>query len=235
MVAPLLEVKKMRVTVTTVLSSFVFLALLALVSAFAAKKSGPKGGSAASTIKGFGKTPLTLAETLATFKSRAPESADGLPCPCGISGKVYGECCAPYHKGKAKPQSPLAVLLSRYSAFCWRKVGYVIESTHPRCRDYQDDKIAWARDLHSRGMFDSFDFVGLTVLGEEEIVENQGYVEFQVQLRANRRTNSLIEGQVTSIQERSLFMRDESAGSWSYVSGDVRSTVDGIDDIILNT
>lgn len=221
--------------ITVKVFTWVVLAFLASASAFAAKKSGKNGGSA-STNKGFGKAPLTLEETLATFKTRVPEPAEEQPCPCGVSGKTYGNCCSPYHLRQAKPQSPLAVLQSRYSAFCWRNIGYVIESTHPSCRDYQEDKIAWAKDLDKRGMFDSFEFVGLTILGDEEISidDNVGFVEFQVQMRANKRTSSQIEGQVTTIQERSKFIRDETSGDWSYANGDVRSTVKGVEDVVLN-
>lgn len=213
----------------------IVLALLATASAFAARKSGSKKGGTASTKKGFGVAPSTFEEVLANFKTRLPESADDQPCPCGILGKLYGDCCSPYHQGRAKPTSPLAVLQSRYSAFFWRNIGYIIESTHPSCRDYRDDKVAWAKDLDKKGMFDSFEFVGLTILGDEVITsDDEGYVEFQVRMRANRRTSSHLEGQVTTIQERSKFIKNESNGVWSYATGDVRSTVQGVEDVVLN-
>jgi SEC-C motif domain protein len=213
----------------------VTMAVLTTASALAAKKANKISGSA-STVKGFGKAPLTFAETLATFRTRVPDSAEEQSCPCGLYGKSYGECCSLYHKGKLTPQSPLAVLQSRYSAFCWRMIGYVIESTHPTCRDYQEDKIAWAKDLDKRSMFDSFDFVGLKVLnvGDVSPDDDVGFVEFQVQMRAKEQTGSRIQGQMTTIQERSTFLRDKSNGTWSYASGDVRSTVEGIDDVTLN-
>jgi SEC-C motif-containing protein len=215
----------------------VILALLATASAFATKKSGSKKSGSATTNKGFGKAPLSLDEILATFKTRLTDSADEQPCPCGISGKTYGNCCSPYHQGLARAISPTAVLQSRYSAFFWRNIGYVIESTHPSCRDYREDKVAWAKDLDKKGMFDSFEFVGLTILGDEVITgDSEGFVKFQVQLRANRRTtgSSLLEGQVTTIQERSKFIKDETTGVWSYATGDVRSTVEGVEDVVLN-
>jgi SEC-C motif domain protein len=215
-------------------SLVVVLALLVTASAFAAKKAGKKAGTASST-KGFGKAPPTLEETLPTFKTRLPESAEEKPCPCAISGKTYGDCCSPYHRGKVQPKSPIAVLQSRYSAFCWRDIGYIIASTHPSCRDYREDKVAWAKDLDKKGMFDSFEFVGLTILGDEEITgDNEGFVEFQVRMRNNRRSSSQLEDQVTTIQERSKFIKDATTGIWSYASGDIRSTVDGLEDVVLN-
>jgi len=206
------------------------------VFAFAAKKKGGKKKVTASTNRGFGKAPPTLDETLVTFKTRIPESAEGKPCPCGVSGKTYGTCCGPYLRGLTKPMSATAVLQSRYTAFCWRNIGYIMQTTHPSCRDYNADPVAFAKDLNKNGMFDSFEFIGLKILGEEEKVNNdtEAFIEFQVKLQANERTGSLLEGQVTTIQERSKFLRDEATGSWSYASGDVRSTVQGVDDVILN-
>jgi len=220
---------------------------LAFAAAAANKKNKQGGGgsskkkrAAAASNRGFGKAPPTLEETLATFKSRRPDpsSYDRVPCPCGVGNEMYGACCAPYlSDGGEKPiLSPTRVLQTRYTAFCYRDVGHIIRTTHPSCRDYQEDKIAWAKELNKNGMFDSFDFVGLTILGEEEhTTTTEAFVEFEVKLRANQRTGSLLEGQVTNVRERSRFLKDEESGSWSYASGDVRSTVEGVDDIVLNS
>lgn len=58
--------------------------------------------------------------------------------------------------------------LSRYSAFSYRIVDYVMESTHESCRDWRQDKVAWANDLDRSGMFDSFDFVKLVSLPDDD-------------------------------------------------------------------
>ena len=207
-----------------------------VVVAFAAKKSA-KMSTAASTNRGFGRPPPTLEEVLAGFKTRIPDLADEKPCPCGVvSGTTYGACCAPYLDGKSVCLTPDRVLQSRYAAFCWRDVGHIIRTTHPSCRDYQDDKIAWAQSLNKNGMFDSFDFVGLTLLGEVEYTcDTEASVEFEVTLRANRRTGTTLEGQETKIRELSVFLKDKETGAWTYARGDVRSTVDGVDDIVLNS
>jgi hypothetical protein len=60
---------------------------------------GKKTKRAAQTTKGFGAPPPTLNDVLATFKSRMPENADDIPCPCG-SGDVYANCCGPLHRGE---------------------------------------------------------------------------------------------------------------------------------------
>lgn len=214
--------------------------LFSPLDAFAAKKKGNKKARAASTNRGFGQAPPTLDEVLASFKTCKPDNAEELPCPCQIHpGKSYGECCAPYHTGLASPMTPLEVLQTRYSAFHHRNIGYVLQSTHPSCRDYMDDKIAWAKGLNKHGMFDSFEFAGLKVLGDEESVNaNEAYVEFEVTLKAKERIGSLtaaeLEDKTTTVRERSQFRRDETTGIWSYSGGDVSSTAEGVDDIVLN-
>jgi SEC-C motif domain protein len=187
--------------------------------------------------RGFGKAPPSLEETIASFKTRKPPPPhETLPCPCGqFPDRTYGECCGPYHKGIVDPMTPLDVLRTRYSAFCWRDVEYVIRTTHPTCRDFQKNKVAWAKDLDRNGMFDSYDFVGLTVLGEQELTsDNEGIIEFEVKLRANSKTSEAIAGQTSVVKERSRFLRDPETKIWSYASGDVSASVYGADDVVLN-
>ena len=128
------------------------------------------------------------------------------------------------------------VLRSRYTAFSYRNIKYVMDTTHKSCRDYREDKVAWAKDLDKGGMFDSFEFVKLQA-GEEEMSddnENEGYVEFKVTLRAKEDKYDTVAGQETVISEKSRFLRNPDDGSWSYASGDVRSDVVGLEDTQLN-
>jgi len=231
-----------------------------------AKKNKKKPKRAAQTTKGFGAPPPKLEDVLATFKSRLPENAgesfmylfcsylvslcnrnsiyqsyypsrslDEQPCACG-SGKVYGDCCGPLHSGEKSCLTMTDVLRSRYTAFSYRNIKYVLDTTHESCRDYREDKVAWAKDLDKGGMFDSFEFVKLQA-GEEEMSkddENCGYVEFKVTLRAKEDKYDTVAGQETVISERSRFLRNLEDGSWSYASGDVRSDVVGLEDTQLN-
>lgn len=198
---------------------------------FAAKKGGKRKAPSSST-KGFGLTPPTFEDTVSKFRTRMPEDPDNQDCPCG-TGKLYKDCCAPFHRGEPCTTTT-DVLRSRYSAFSWRNAGHVIATTHETCRDYREDKIAWAKSLNNGGMFDSYDFVNLQV-GSEVLGadENEGFLEFKVTLRAKDNTASDIEGQETVITENSRFLRD-SEGTWSYASGEVRSDVVGLDTIINN-
>lgn len=207
------------------------------VWSFAAKKkSGNKRNKHAASKKGFGAPPPTFEQVLETFKTRVPKGVKDisqLPCPCG-STKTYGDCCGPFHEGRALPQSPLDVLRSRYSAFCWRNIQYIIDTTHPTSRDYQNDRIAWAKELNKEGMFDSYDFISLETVGDEEILTNEGFLEFKVTLRAKEDKGSTLAGQEMVISEKSTFLRDEDTGKWLFASGEVRSEVEGLEDTILN-
>lgn len=225
------------------------------------KASG--GGKGNGGFGGFGAPPPTLDDFLATVKkTRRPSDAAAVPCPCGASKdvddqsvrKTYAECCAPLHDGGGCT-TPLQVLQSRYVAFAYRNIGHVIRTTHEKCRDYREDTVAWAKDLDKAGMFDSFEFVGLEVQDdddddddktEEEVVklkdDNEAFLEFQVRLKGRSREEgptrsrslSSIEGEETVVSERSRFLRDPETGTWKYAGGDVRSTVQGLEDTSLN-
>jgi SEC-C motif domain protein len=217
------------------------------VYGFANKKSGGKKNpleNKSGTPKGFGAPPPSLEDILAKFSTRVPPNPENVDCPCG-SSNTYAECCGPLHNQVRGCTSMIDVLRSRYSAFCWRNIGYILATTHPTNRDYSDDKVAWAKDLNRDGMFDSFDFVKLEVVKEEAgSDENEGFIEFQVTMRGRgedeglrrggRRSAAAVAGLETVIKERSRFLRDTENGIWSYANGDVSSEVAGLEDIKLN-
>ena len=207
---------------------------IAVVNGLATKKSPTK--KTASTLKGFGSAPPTFADIVSGFRTRLPDNAGLLPCSCGslveddsvaTSGRrLYKDCCEPIHLGLKTCARPLDVLRSRYSAFSFRLISHVIATTHPTCRDYQDDTIAWARSLNRNGMFDSFDFVALEH-GDELVDGDQAWIEFTVRLRAKDQADSnRLSGKESEVMEKSLFLRDDQ-GVWSYASGDVRTAVTG--------
>lgn len=210
----------------------------------AAKGGGKKKASPARTAKGFGAPPPTLEEVISKFRTRVPDDADSQPCPCGgrsETDKLYRDCCGPLHRNERLALTMTDVLRSRFSAFSWRLIKYVMDSTHETCRDYLEDRVAWANSLNKYGMFDSFEFVRLEP-GPEELSlesENEGFIEFNVTLRAKdpsylEDVSTLISGQETKITERSRFLRDPNTGVWTYASGEVRSNVAGLEDTSLN-
>ena len=213
---------------------FLLLALLPLlIDAFAAKKKGGKKRPSARPTKGFGAAPPSFEQVVGKFRTRMPEDAEQQDCPCG-SGKLYSDCCAPFHRGQPC-RTMTDVLRSRYTAFSWRLIAHVVATTHETCRDYQEDRIEWAKELNKNGMFDSYEFVGLEAGSEEPGPdENTGFIEFKVTLRAKEDKGSAIAGKETVIAERSQFLRDPEEGSWSYASGEVRSEETGLEGAVLN-
>lgn len=178
-----------------------------VVDALAGKKKG--GG-------GFGKKTLglssfsSLEELLSTFPTRQPSSTTEVPCPCGTRKKQVGgslpqplsyhECCQPLHDHTQPCTSPLDLLRSRYTAFCYRNIRHIMATTHESNRDWQADTMAWAQELNRDGMFDSFEFVELKLLDSS----SSGGQEWQPQQQGETTTNddddgnsSWIEFQVT--------------------------------------
>jgi SEC-C motif-containing protein len=248
---------------------------LTFVEALAAAKNKRRGRKSSGSGKmkggfgGFGTPPPTLDAFLSNVKtSRFPKDAPSLPCPCGSKKtdeekgalKSYAECCGPLLEETSAGggcKTPLQVLESRYTAFCYRNIGHVIRTTHEECRDYREDDVAWAKDLDKEGMFDSFEFVGLEIVDDEEASDgtesksstkseikddNEAFLEFKVRLKGRSleeapvrsRSISSIEGEETIVSERSRFLRDPESGIWKYAGGDVRSTVEGLEDTTLN-
>ena len=181
-----------------------------------------------------GTTP-TYEEIVSGLKNRLPKAdAQWEDCPCG-SGKTYGRARDAHTIGQVFPQSPREVLQTRYSAFAYRLPGYIIDTTHKKCRDWRQDKIEWVKDLDKTGMFDSYDFIKLEP-GEEEAGsdDKEGYIEFKVRMKARAAADDSLEGNETVISERSRFLCDGEPLCWRYAGGDVRSDVGGLDDVVLN-
>lgn len=110
-----------------------------------------------------------------------------------------------------------------------------MDSTHETCRDYRENRIAWAKDLNKGGMFDSYEFVGLEagpeVQGKDE---NEGFITFKVKLKSKQPGFEKSKGSETVVTETSKFLRDPETGVWRYSSGEVRADVAGLEDTILN-
>jgi SEC-C motif domain protein len=218
------------------------------------KKKKKKKGTTIASGNGFGIAPPTYDEVIRTFKTRIPPNANELPCPCGSSTiimeekgensgqqqqkrrRLYNECCGPLHRGEQACQTMTDVLKSRYSAFSWRMIDHIIHTTHSTNRDYQEDPIAWAKNLNRNGMFDSYEFIQLQA-GIEELNSNdsnEGFIEFQVTLKDKGDKDLRLRGKETVVKERSRFLRNPIDGVWSYASGQVRTDVAGLEDTILN-
>ena len=184
-------------------------------------------------FRGFGKPTAPSWQQVAEKCSKKITPAFLDACPCGGGGigatitetgmdnnnyKSYEECCAPYHRGDAYPESPRLLLQSRYSAFALRDIRYIIETTHPTNADWREDKVAWVKDL-DRNMFDNHDFVALHAGLEEVTSETEEYITFTVTLRG-KEGSEFDTKQKRIIRERSKFLKDND-GRWLYASGEL--------------
>lgn len=132
-----------------------------------------------------------------------------------------------------------------------------MDTTHPSCRDYQQDHVEWAKQGDLVRMVDGFDFVRLHILREEEDEDNnnintkkrEAIIEFQVTVRVKDDDNSNgrrqrnggmtanninIAGKEMTVTETARFIQEHDDGIWMYAGGDIRPQVAGLEDTILN-
>ena len=102
---------------------------------------------------------------------------------------------------------------SRYAAFALGRYDYIMNTTHHSNPQYQEDTVAWAKDLadFARGT----QFLGLSI---SEFVDgdDEAFVTFHAELRQN--------GHDVSFSERSRFFKEN--GAWIYVDGVILGAAD---------
>lgn len=110
-------------------------------------------------------------------------------CPCG-TGRSYGECCGPLHRGRAAgsptAQTAEALMRSRYSAFVQGDDAYLLATWHPSTRPAavdSDPAVRWE--------------------GLEILAATHDTVEFVARYRGGM------------LRERSAFAQED--GQWFYV------------------
>lgn len=125
-------------------------------------------------------------------------------CPCG-SGIKYKKCCGLYHKGKI-PKNGLELMKSRYSAYVYGDVHYIIKTTHKEHPDFTNDTIAWEKDIEL--FCQETHFIALHIM---EFIEDkdQSFVTFKACLKQH--------GEDVSFIEKSRFVKLD--GRWLYHSG----------------
>lgn len=122
-------------------------------------------------------------------------------CPCK-SRETYAACCQPYHLGAAKPETAEQLMRSRYSAFFFRLVDYLVTTQHPDTRP-GDLKSQLEQHIHEAN------WRFLTILGSSKggPADKTGKVEFIAEYFEN--------GQPQELHERSRFKRYK--GAWKYL------------------
>jgi len=132
---------------------------------------------------------------------KIPREREVSPCPCSRE-KSYAECCMLFHYGRAKPETAEQLMRSRYTAFFFRHVDYLVATTHPDKREKN-----LARELEQNiwdTMWRKLEVVNKSKGGKDD---KTGKVEFIA-------TYSL-EGETHQLHEKSRFRRFK--GKWMYV------------------
>ncbi|MEM7255777.1 MAG: YchJ family protein [Pseudomonadota bacterium] len=126
-------------------------------------------------------------------------------CPC-CSGIKFSDCCAPYLKGKKKPETALALIRSRYTAHTFANIDYIQSTHHPSHRHEIDVKSTreWAENSEWLAL-DILDTTG----GTED--DDQGTVEFIAKFND-------ASGKLINHHELSLFAKHE--GEWFFVDAE---------------
>ena len=122
-------------------------------------------------------------------------------CPCG-SEKPFDECCGRFLSGEVKPETPEALMRSRYSAYAKNNVRWVVDTWAPETRpedltDVAESRVKW---------------LGLKILRTAMTDETHGTVEFVARGRLPARAFRMHE--VSRFEKR--------AGDWLYVDGDLK-------------
>jgi SEC-C motif-containing protein len=132
------------------------------------------------------------------------KSAARRPCPCK-SGRPYGECCRPFHRGD-EPPDPERLVRSRFSAFALGDGAYLLRTLHPAHPLRARDRAAVVREL-SRAK-EKVRYLDLTI-HDVQVEGERGRVLFTARV--------FERGQDRSFVELSDFER--AGGGWRYRDG----------------
>lgn len=133
-------------------------------------------------------------------------------CPCQ-SGKIYSECCLPYHKNHTSIDSPSALLRARYSAFSKKVPEFIADTTHPRNEKHQRDREAWSRQI-SKGL-ETTRFTALRIGEEVAIDQETSEISFECEMQPISQRGQGAKAIV--VHETSTFLKENE--TWFYLQG----------------
>jgi len=119
-------------------------------------------------------------------------------CVCS-SGKIYQDCCLPFHDRQQKPATCEQLMRSRFSAFCLQLGEYLFSTYHP---DYRSD-LTVAQLSEKSLNWKRLDIINTTM------VADAGTVEFKAWY--------LDQGQLNYHHELSNFVKEHQ--QWLYCDG----------------
>ncbi|MEO0416634.1 MAG: YchJ family metal-binding protein [Verrucomicrobiota bacterium] len=132
-----------------------------------------------------------------------PREREESLCPCK-SKRSYATCCMPFHYGRAKPATAEQLMRARYSAYFFRRVEYLVETTHPSTRTPQLKKEI-SKMIHQV----SWKFLTILNVSKGTKEDKVGKVEFIAEY--------YVDGEPYELHERSRFKRHK--GNWKYLDG----------------
>lgn len=123
-------------------------------------------------------------------------------CPC-CSGKLYENCCKPFHTGEKHAPSAETLMRSRFSAFAIPNGEYLMETTLPKKRKFHNKK-----DLQEWGEINEWTKLEILKIPALNQVEFKAYYNDE-------------NGKPQIHHEFSLFQKENDR--WYYVSGEFLS------------
>jgi len=122
-------------------------------------------------------------------------------CPCG-SGKLYGNCCKPYIKGKENAPTPEALMRARYSAYVFHEIDFIIDT----CKNGKTDIDRGSVEKWSNNSIWS----GLEII---KCDNDKGTVEFKANFE---------QGFLKKVHhEVASFIQADDTGVWQYSNGKI--------------
>lgn len=126
------------------------------------------------------------------------------PCPCH-SNQDYEACCGQYISEQRLPETPEALMRSRYSAYALADINYIKQTMQgkPLMGFNESEVTIWAKSVH---------WIDLNIIKSSIDMDNQnrGFVEFIA--------TYIHKGILKKIHENSCFKR--VGGRWLYVDGE---------------
>lgn len=132
---------------------------------------------------------------------QAPATRNDSLCPCK-SRATYAACCQPFHLGRAQAETAEQLMRSRYSAYFFRLVDYLVATTHPDSRS-RDLRNLIEESIHSA----NWRFLTILQTSKGGPADKTGKVEFVAEY--------FEEGELRELHEHSRFKRYK--GAWKYL------------------
>jgi SEC-C motif-containing protein len=136
-----------------------------------------------------------------------PREREESLCPCK-SRQSYATCCMPFHYGRARCETAEQLMRSRFSAYFFRLVDYLVETTHPSTRE-PDLKQELEKTIYQV----RWRFLTIVETARGGAEDKTGKVEFIAEYYVDGDD----PGEPQELHERSRFKRYK--GLWKYLDG----------------